>query len=54
MEKMCTMSNPFTLTFSIPKEWQDQELPTFVAPKFLRPERKSGSLVPSPHSKMLP
>lgn len=32
---MCTMSNPFTLTFSISEERQDQELATFVTPKFL-------------------
>lgn len=58
MEKTCTMSNPFTLTFSIPEEQQDHATchlcGSQISCVFLTPERKSKTLFPGPHTKMLP
>lgn len=58
MEKMCIMSNPFTLTFSIPEEQQVHTTSHLCGSQnsemFLKPERKYEALFPGPSSKVLP
>lgn len=52
MEKMCTMSNPFTVTFSIPEKQQVHTTSHLCGPPcsyvFLKPERNSEILFPAP------
>lgn len=57
MEKMCTMSNPFSLNFSIPEEQQVHTTSHLCGSQisyvFLKPERKYETLFPGPNSVVL-